>query len=313
MIGTFEPQRHRDTEETGNKQNPCLFFSLPPCLCGSKFVFALAALLFAAILPSAAEESGVYARAKALYEGNGVAQDRKAAFDLFKQAADEGDAECAAAVGYIYDSGGAGVKNPALALAYLRKAAQGGSVKARYNLALVLRRSPAKPESLDEAIYWLDKAAEGGFEQAQARLGEIYFFGEDRAPRNYQTAKYYLEKSAEHGNAQSCHLLGLIYLNGLDTPRDPEKAVSRLTKAARQGHAKAQAILGGALATAKNGVKKDYVQGLFWLRLSAGQDEAMGANALGELQMAADEKTLAEVEKAVAQWHKDQSSVPGAK
>ena len=315
-----EPQRHQDAEtKRGSKHPVCPGAPVSPSLgaskAASKFLAnAALAALFLAVFSSpssqAAEEpsqtgSEVYARAKALYE----TQDRKAAFNLFKQAADQGDPECAAAVGFLYDSGEDGIKNPAQAVRYLRQGAEGGVTKAQYNLAMTLRRSPAKSEALDEAIFWLNQAAEGNFERAQIQLGEIYYFGDDHTPRNYQTARYYLEKATAYENPQANHLLGLIFLSGLDAPKDPEKARTYLTLAARKGHAKAQAVLGKALATGKEGVKKDMVQGLFWLHVSAEQGEALAQNSLGELQMAADEKTLAAVEQAVAQWQKDPSSV----
>ncbi len=241
-----------------------------------------------------------YLEAKALYDGRGVSQDRKAALQLFIQGSDEGDLNCAAAVGFLYDSGLAGEKNPELAVAYLSKAASGGITKAQYNLAMILRRTPGKRE---EAMDWLRKASEGGFEPAQLQLGEIYFFGDERTPRDYAAARPHLEKADAQGNAQASHLLGQLYQDGLGVSQDPGKARFYLTKAARKGHAKAQAILGIMLATGKD-VPKDRTQGLFWLTLSTEQGEALGENALKELQMAADKETLAEVKERVEKWRK---------
>jgi len=68
------------------------------------------------------DPTGLFYLAQAYRKGNGVAQDNRKAFDLYKKGADNGDWEAAQAISHMYNSGEAGEQNKDLADEWFRKA-----------------------------------------------------------------------------------------------------------------------------------------------------------------------------------------------
>ncbi len=75
---------------------------------------------------------------------------------------------------------------------------------------------------------------------------------------------------------------GEQYSLGLSTPHNAPKATQWLRKAAEQGDATAQSLLGAAYAEGR-GVPQDYAQAVIWLRKASDQGEAGAQFALGLL------------------------------
>ena len=59
-------------------------------------------------------------------------------------------------------------------------------------------------------------------------------------PKDQVRAAAWSEKAAEQGHADAQHLLGLMYSYGDGVPEDQARAAAWLEKAAEQGHADAQ-------------------------------------------------------------------------
>jgi TPR repeat protein len=89
---------------------------------------------------------------------------------------------------------------------------------------------------------------------------------------------------AKQGDARAQYSLGWIYRGNKDIPNDVAQdyaeSVKWYTKAAEQGHARAQAWL-GVMYDLGWGVSQDYKAGAKWYRKAADQD-----NALGQLRLA---------------------------
>ena len=69
------------------------------------------------------------------------------------------------------------------------------------------------PESLEEALKILTKAAEQGNKEAQSDLGVMYYNGHGVA-QDYKEAGKWLRKAAEQGVAQAQKLLVVMYIDG---------------------------------------------------------------------------------------------------
>jgi TPR repeat protein len=67
----------------------------------------------------------------------------------------------------------------------------------------------------------------------------MYAKGEGVAQNDAEAAKWYT-KAAEQGDADAQYLLGEMYISGQGVKASDEKAIQWLRKAAKQGHAKAQ-------------------------------------------------------------------------
>ncbi len=90
--------------------------------------------------------------------------------------------------------------------------------------------------------------------------------------RNYSEAVKYFRKAAEQGYAESQTLLGLCYSDGTGVKQDFSEAVKWFRRAAEQGNPEAQFALGAHYLEGK-GVREDINEGLKWIRKAAEQDE----------------------------------------
>jgi uncharacterized protein len=86
-----------------------------------------------------------------------------------------------------------------------------------------------------QAIYWFEKSAEQGEQDAQSQLGKMYFLGNDFIKQNYAKGFYWSQKAAEQGNKEGQKYLADAYLHGKGAPIDNVKAFELYRKSAEQG------------------------------------------------------------------------------
>ncbi|OAD19538.1 TPR repeat-containing protein [Candidatus Thiomargarita nelsonii] len=96
--------------------------------------------------------------------------------------------------------------------------------------------------------------------------------------KDFTQAAPWLEKAAVQGHADAQSLLGSMYLIGRGVSRDTAQAIHWLKKAADQGHAEAQSLLGAIYL-----VEKDFAQAYHWLQKSAEQGLADAQYLLGAM------------------------------
>jgi len=89
-----------------------------------------------------------------------------------------------------------------------------------------------------------------------------------------------VRKAAEQGNASAQYLLGVAYGNGEGVAKDQVEAVKWYRKAAEQGLAEAQYNIGVAYDDGE-GVAKDQVEAVKWYRKAAEQGNAKAQFNLG--------------------------------
>ncbi len=98
--------------------------------------------------------------------------------------------------------------------AIIRKAAQAGSNKERLEYALLLRSRAEGPDDLRKSAEWLQKAAEGGYDEAMVELGFALGFGLgfDPAQRddNVVTALDWLDRAQKLGHPRAADLAKLL-------------------------------------------------------------------------------------------------------
>jgi uncharacterized protein len=138
---------------------------------------------------------------------------------------------------------------------------------------------PPVPSSAD-----LQKAADQGDADAQARLGEMYFGGNAGLPQDSAKAMKWYKKAAAQGNIRAEYDMGWMYSLGSGMPKDFVQAVEWYKKGANQGDPRSQCRLGyiydhGGDAS----VPQDYVQALEWYRLAADQGYPNALDSLGQM------------------------------
>ena len=89
-----------------------------------------------------------------------------------------------------------------------------------------------------------------------------------------------VQKAAEQGYAKAQHILGVKYIQGEGVPQDYKQAAHWYKKAAEQGHAEAQFKLGLMYAPGL-GVPQDYKQAVHWHTKAAEQGVAEAQLELG--------------------------------
>jgi len=116
------------------------------------------------------------------------------------------------------------------------------STPERQKLAIRLFWQAAN-EGHQDAIRWLQKAADKNHADAQVALGYCYAFGQGVA-KDEKTAFEWYKKAAEQGDMQGQFRLGRSYLEGSGVETNREVGISWIRKAADKNYADAQVALG---------------------------------------------------------------------
>ena len=98
--------------------------------------------------------------------------------------------------------------------------------------------------------------------------------------QDYREAAHWFHKAAEQGHAVAQGLLGIMYRVGRGVAQDDREAVRWWRKAAEQGETGAQVLLGDMYEKGR-GVAKDYREAVRWFRKAAEQGDAVAQNNLG--------------------------------
>ena len=122
-----------------------------------------------------------------------------------------------------------------------------------------------------------------------------------------------LRKAADQGNAKAQGLLGLLYLHGTGVEKDIPQAVELLRKAADQGDARGQILLGSLYAQG-TGVEQDLPQAIEYLRKAADQGQWAAQVQLCAcwLQIADDQIKAQELAQAMRSIEEVEKCLPAA-
>ena len=184
--------------------------------------------------------------------GWGVESDIDLAFEWYHKAAEQGNGWAQYALGDLYNQPFKGhPRDEKERVKWYKKAfAQG------------IRELPGLPEPLSPeamakaaelqaadckvAVEKKSKATANKAEDAEScyRTAEDYYYGNNGKPEDEEKAvKWYL-KAAEQGHAKAQYMIGECYFAGRGVDEDEDEAAEWYLKAAEQGHAKAQFELG---------------------------------------------------------------------
>lgn len=119
--------------------------------------------------------------------------------------------------------------------------ARTGDVDAMFKYAMYCTRGnhPDVEQDHDEAVEWLEKAAEQNHTLAQVRLGTMYMSGYG-VEKDVRTAYRYLIAAAKKNNNNAQHRLARMYRDGDGVKKDTERALRWMLAAAENGHVRAQ-------------------------------------------------------------------------
>lgn len=135
----------------------------------------------------------------------------------------------------------------------------------------------AAPLASGDMVSDLVGRAEKGELVAQLELAAIYAKGEGVPKDNAAAARWFL-KAAEQGDANAQFILGQRY------SKDVAEAVKWFSKAAEQGHGEARMNLGGIYIAGK-GVLKNSTEAAKWFLLSAEQGNPAAQCQIGRMHL----------------------------
>lgn len=165
----------------------------------------------------------------------------------------------------------------ARALELYRLAAERGDAGSQLVVGGMLYQGQGTDPDKRNGFKWLLRAAEQGRASTEslAIIGAMYLRG-SAVPQNYLEAKKWLSLAAEQGNLAAQNDLAYLYYNGLGGERDYKKALELYQKAAFQGDALAQANTGLMYATG-TGADTDKARGYAWYSLAASRGNNVAA------------------------------------
>jgi TPR repeat protein len=201
------------------------------------------------------------------------------------KAAEGGDAHAQYELGWCHENGEGAASDPDEAIRWYRRSAQGGYAPAQFLLGYFYEwRSHDIAYDHDEVVKWYGKAADQGFAKAQYNLGCYYRRGKTEmhriisdqlvvssmigVPKNLVEAVKWFRKAAENGHAQAQYVLGKSYHAGEGVPEDQVEAFKWWRKAAEQGHATSLFNV-GVMCFLGDGTTKDFAEAARWFKIRA--------------------------------------------
>ena len=212
------------------------------------FCILLAAFLMSHDALSADEISELQARAKdgdakaqidlaiRLRDGKGITKDDADAMQWAHKAADAGNADALDFVGFAYLRGAVVKRNPAIAIAYF-KAAANDSAQAAFNLGQCYFGAQGIEQDCAKALNWWKTAAERGHGRAAANAAMAYHSGEG-IPADPVLARSLAERAAELNDPSGLVLLGEMHFQAgeLDAAKANWTKASKLHPTTPTGH-----------------------------------------------------------------------------
>lgn len=206
----------------------------------------------------------------------GVEESAHLAFTYFSSAADCGNNTAQLVLSELYEEGNGVEQSNEQAIKYLEMAANANFVGAYFSLGRLL----SKVERYDDAEKWLKLALEHEYPVQSdytfnlELLGELYYQKDQNDPKVYE----YYHKAAIRGSSQAKFKLGYFYevgIGGVD--QDENQSLYWYMSAAKDGFAPAQCSVGRYYFD-----KEDYEMAIPWLQKAVEQED-IGAKVLYSL------------------------------
>ncbi len=204
-----------------------------------KMLLAKANTGLSAAPPSQPGGESTYRRGMEAYKKS----DLQAAYDLFAQAAEQGNGGAQYELAMFQKTGRNPVKQDVVqARRWFTRAAEQGNVAAQYELGQMFDQGIGGDKSCKDAEKWLHRAAEKAHIEAMVQVGWMNLRGCGGEKNPAEAAKW-LRQAAAKGSRDAQFSLGVLYFNGEGVAKDPREARKLLEAAAAKGHPSAKFYL----------------------------------------------------------------------
>lgn len=222
-----------------------------------------------------------YRLGQMLYTGTGTEKEEIKAVEFWQKAARLGNANAQFALASHWLKTGTGDLQQALE--WIQKAAEGENTAAMYSLGKLYLEGQVVPTDINRAIELFGKAAMKGHDYAAYRLGRLYLSGE-KIEKNIELAMEWLGQAAGASNPYALYTLGKLFLIGEDVPKDIRQALCYFEKAAEGGNEYAEFQLGKLYLLGED-VPKNVEEAITWLSKCAEHGNQFAQYALGKLYL----------------------------
>lgn len=196
------------------------------------------------------------------HDGNGTIQNTEKALYWYIKAANQGNTHAMDNLRILFFN----QDDLEESLKWARMGAEHGQTECQYELGEAYNNGVGVKEDKDQAAYWYKMATDNGHASACNQLGVIYH----NVKSDYVQAMYYLNKAAELGSEDALFNLGFMYETGHGTDIDFTKAESYYLKAIdKKDSDSARYRLGMMYYEGRDGIKKNKKKGEALLKESA--------------------------------------------
>lgn len=140
------------------------------------------------------------------FNGIGTQKDNKKGLYWIKKAASKNDSTAQYDLAMMYLSGQNVKEDHKEAFKWLEKASKQDNLNAKYNMAFMYYKGDSVDSNVSKTALLLDDIAKKGHQGAKANVGRIYL-----QLLKFDKAIYWLEKNANDGDNEACYLLAEIY------------------------------------------------------------------------------------------------------
>jgi TPR repeat protein len=194
------------------------------------------------------DPQALYTLGRALSESAGqAAADPVRAADLYRRAAEKGNALAGLRYGLALSEGNGVKRDPVAAQRWLMQAQESGIPEAALAMGDMAARTPATRDKatnekiVQSALSWYQGAANAGVPSAQFKLANAYFAGVG-VPRDPAQAVLWYSRAAQQGLPQAQHALGIMLMGGVAGPSDPVEGYKWLVLAERGGNVDSRTV-----------------------------------------------------------------------
>jgi uncharacterized protein len=165
-------------------------------------------------------------------------------FAEVKAAADKGSPAAQFESGERFYYGRGVLKDSTEAVEWWQKAAAQKFPPAEYELGVAYGRGDGVAKDAEQGIKWCRMAADAGLPVAQEFIGALYAMPHSSLQQNYAQAFKWFRASADQGYPHAEYFLALCYRDGKGTETNIDESILWLQRAASNGLANAQFVLG---------------------------------------------------------------------
>lgn len=146
---------------------------------------------------------------------------------------------------------------------FFERAAEGGFGQAQVRTGDCYRAGDGRPRNIEKAVFWYKQGVNGGEMQAYYALGTVYLL-EYHDPKRYSEALALLRQAQQRHDAYASYPIGIAYHLGLGVAKDNQKAIENYRVAAAANYIYAQAALYEIYAQGLYGQRRDPQQAAYW-------------------------------------------------